>query len=214
MSIAERKEREKQQRRKDIIDTAEKKFFEKGFDGVSMDEIASDLELSKPTLYFYFKNKESLFLAVVMRGTLVAREIFMAAVEHETTGIAKVRGFFKRYFEFVEQNRDYYRLQMIFRTRRFINMLMTREIEGLEEQKNIALEVLNLLVDAIRLGQEDGTIRGDIDPLETAIFLSMACESAVQMTPDWELLLEMKNSTRDQYFKHSIDVLLHGIARG
>jgi AcrR family transcriptional regulator len=43
MSVAERKEREKQQRRNDIIDAAEKRFFEKGFDGVSMDEIARDL---------------------------------------------------------------------------------------------------------------------------------------------------------------------------
>ena len=58
MGIAERKEREKLQRRKDIIDAAEKVFFYRGFESATMDEIAEKVELSKGTLYLYFKSKE------------------------------------------------------------------------------------------------------------------------------------------------------------
>jgi len=43
VSIAERKEREKEQRRNDITNAAEKLFFSRGYDSVSMDEIATPL---------------------------------------------------------------------------------------------------------------------------------------------------------------------------
>ena len=212
MSVAERKEREKQQRRKDIVDAAEKKFFEKGFDGVSMDEIARELELSKPTLYLYFKNKETLFLAVVIRGTMLLRDMFRAAVEREPTGMGKCKAFARAFFEYAARYPDYYRLLMAARNRRFMSQVRSGEVDGGRDFGNLAMEMIMLLIDAIKLGQKDGTMRKDLDPAQTAIFLSMACEGAVQMTPEWEMLLQMNKVSIDRYYDHSIDVLLHGIA--
>ncbi|MDL1893205.1 helix-turn-helix transcriptional regulator, partial [Sphingobacteriales bacterium CHB3] len=51
MGIIERKEREKEQRREEIVTAAEKIFFEKGLAIATMDEIAEAAELSKGTLY-------------------------------------------------------------------------------------------------------------------------------------------------------------------
>ncbi|MCF8093026.1 MAG: TetR/AcrR family transcriptional regulator [Desulfotignum sp.] len=60
MGIHERKKREKQRRRRDIINAARKVFSAKGFNSATMEEIASEAELSPGTLYLYFKNKEEL----------------------------------------------------------------------------------------------------------------------------------------------------------
>jgi len=60
MGIHERKKREKQKRRKDIINAARKVFSIKGFNSATMEEIASEAELSPGTIYLYFKNKEEL----------------------------------------------------------------------------------------------------------------------------------------------------------
>ncbi|MCA1794396.1 MAG: TetR/AcrR family transcriptional regulator [Desulfotignum sp.] len=60
MGIYERKQREKQRRRKDIINAAQKIFSVKGFNSATMEEIASAAELSPGTIYLYFKNKEEL----------------------------------------------------------------------------------------------------------------------------------------------------------
>ena len=68
MGISERKIREKEQRRKEILDTAERLFFSHGYEDVSMDGIANNVELNKATLYLYFENKEALFAAIVLRG--------------------------------------------------------------------------------------------------------------------------------------------------
>ena len=60
MGILERKQREKEQRRKEIMDAARIVFSAKGFNRATMEEIATEAELSPGTLYLYFKNKEEL----------------------------------------------------------------------------------------------------------------------------------------------------------
>lgn len=60
MGIYERKQREKEQRRKEILTAARRVFSAKGFNSTTMEEIASQAELSPGTLYLYFKNKEEL----------------------------------------------------------------------------------------------------------------------------------------------------------
>ncbi|CCK80404.1 TetR/AcrR family transcriptional regulator [Desulfobacula toluolica] len=60
MGIYERKQREKEQRKIEIINAARTVFSNKGFNSATMEEIASQAELSPGTLYLYFKNKEEL----------------------------------------------------------------------------------------------------------------------------------------------------------
>ena len=60
MGIYERKQREKEQRKIGIVNAARKVFSHKGFNTATMEEIASEAELSPGTLYLYFKNKEEL----------------------------------------------------------------------------------------------------------------------------------------------------------
>jgi AcrR family transcriptional regulator len=75
MGIAERKDREKRQRRARIMNAAKKVFTDKGFGGATMEEIAQEAELSPATLYLYFNNKNDLFasLNLSMLRFLVAR---------------------------------------------------------------------------------------------------------------------------------------------
>ena len=68
MSTLSRRERERQQRRNDIIAAAEELFSEKGFKGTTMQEISERVELSKGTVYLYFKSKEELYLSVCIKG--------------------------------------------------------------------------------------------------------------------------------------------------
>ncbi|MDD9304306.1 MAG: TetR/AcrR family transcriptional regulator [Desulfobacter sp.] len=60
MGIYERKQREKERRRQEILVAAREVFSIKGFNSATMEEIASKAELSPGTLYLYFKNKEEL----------------------------------------------------------------------------------------------------------------------------------------------------------
>ncbi|EKF86688.1 TetR/AcrR family transcriptional regulator [Methanobacterium formicicum] len=119
MAIQDRREREKEQRRKDIFKAAEKLFLSRGYDDVSMNDIASAVELSKATLYLYFDNKEELFFAIVRRGNLILNSMIKKAVENAQTGIDKVSAFRMAHHEFNRDYPDYIRIYNYFQSGRF-----------------------------------------------------------------------------------------------
>jgi len=67
MGIQERKEREKERRRQQIIVAAKRVFSDKGFNKATMEDIAREAELSPGTLYLYFKNEEELYASLSLR---------------------------------------------------------------------------------------------------------------------------------------------------
>jgi AcrR family transcriptional regulator len=64
MGIQERKRREREQRRQQIVSAARKVFSNKGFTKTTMEDIAREAELSPGTLYLYFKNKDELYASL------------------------------------------------------------------------------------------------------------------------------------------------------
>lgn len=67
MGIQERKERERERRRQQIIVAAKRVFSDKGFTRSTMEDIAKEAELSPGTLYLYFKNKDELYASLSLR---------------------------------------------------------------------------------------------------------------------------------------------------
>lgn len=68
MGIPERKEREKRERKEQILEAARKLFQERGFLNVTMSDIAESAELSIGTLYLYFKNKDDIYAGLACLG--------------------------------------------------------------------------------------------------------------------------------------------------
>lgn len=67
MGIQERKERERDRRRQQIMIAAKRVFYRKGFAKVTMEDIAKEAELSPGTLYLYFKSKDELCASLSLR---------------------------------------------------------------------------------------------------------------------------------------------------
>jgi AcrR family transcriptional regulator len=67
VGIHERKEREREMRRQQIIVAAKRVCSEKGIKRSTMENIASEAELSQRTLYQYFKNKDELYASLSLR---------------------------------------------------------------------------------------------------------------------------------------------------
>ena len=65
MGVVERKEREREQRRSDILNAARTVFALSGLQGASMDKIAAQAELAKGTLYLYYRNRDEMLLALM-----------------------------------------------------------------------------------------------------------------------------------------------------
>ncbi len=68
MGIAERKEREKQEMKDQILQAAMDLFIEEGYEKASIRKIADRIEYSPATIYLYFKDKDEIFHAVHEKG--------------------------------------------------------------------------------------------------------------------------------------------------
>lgn len=110
MSLIARKELEKERRRNDILNAAEKLFFSKGYENVSLKDIAKEVKLGRSTLYLYFENKEELFFAVVLRGTRILNTMVKVETKKVETGFEKLAAFRNAYYEFSKEYSDYLRV--------------------------------------------------------------------------------------------------------
>jgi len=61
MGVQERRLREKEELRQEILDAARDLFVKEGYDAVSMRKIAEKIEYSPTTIYLHFKDKEEIF---------------------------------------------------------------------------------------------------------------------------------------------------------
>ena len=66
MGIKERRQKEKHRRIKEIQDAAKLVFFKRGYFNSTVEEIAELAEISKGTIYLYFKNKDELYVSLMI----------------------------------------------------------------------------------------------------------------------------------------------------
>jgi len=102
--IQERKKREKDQRIQSILSAAKKVFFSKGYQRTTMDEIAFEAEISKPTIYQYFRTKDELYSALMLPfleefGAYFERIENKLSSKRYTTGKTLVKDFFKAFLK-------------------------------------------------------------------------------------------------------------------
>lgn len=67
MGIKERKAREREMRRQQIMVAAKRVFTQRGYEKSTMEDIAREAELSPGTIYLYFKSKDELYASLCLR---------------------------------------------------------------------------------------------------------------------------------------------------
>jgi AcrR family transcriptional regulator len=76
-----------------ILSTANRLFIEQGYHGLSMRQISEALNVSKAALYYYFKDKEELYLAVLETYLDEMRIILDQILAESTSSTEKIRRF-------------------------------------------------------------------------------------------------------------------------
>ena len=203
MSLAKWKEREREQRQNDIIKAARKLFADKGFE-VSLNEVAKEVGLGKSTLYLYFKNKESLYFAVVSRGTQIWAEIVKKEVKKGNTGLEKLKLYGNANREFSNKYPDYFRL--LYSTtsiKKTFDMDKMNSSEEFQEVRELFKEIMSIGIDSIQKGINEGEIRPDVDPVEAAILLSVIYNGKENMG-DWAKEMLESRGIDEQKFSDDI----------
>ncbi|NLV27203.1 MAG: TetR/AcrR family transcriptional regulator [Methanomicrobiales archaeon] len=194
MGISERRQREKEKRRTEILDAAERLFFSRSYEAVVMDEIAREVELNKATIYLYFKNKEALYASIVLRGIKILKEKYTECMEKEVFGIVKVTLMGQAYYQFAQEYPDYLRMIHFYGSERF-----SKENPYTAEIGKGYGTCRLILQDAIQEGIEDGTIRSDLDPFLTSMYLMISFMNILSMEQKWKLVIEAEGFRFEQF---------------
>lgn len=93
-------------RKNEILDAAQKFFFEKGYEKTTIQDIIDSLHIAKGTFYHYFDSKVELLDALVERTTDQMNAQFSAAVESDQNAIQKFNSLFRAGAAYKRSNID------------------------------------------------------------------------------------------------------------
>jgi TetR/AcrR family transcriptional regulator len=205
MAISDRKKREKEQRRQSIIDAAEKLFFEKGYDNVSMNDIANEVELNRATIYLYFENKEALCFAVILRGVRILNEMVKSHVK-SAPYTQKINALGSAYNLFLKLYPQYVSVYSLFQSGKFdLSCLRRPAWDDAGEIIKLQKEMFDMLLSAIKTGRGSGTISQDVDPVYATILIISAIESMLNPSPILEK--EIKDMNFNKYNTFNVNFI-------
>jgi len=179
MGTAERKEREKEQRREAIIEAAEAVMEENGLDQFTMDEVAEKAEVSKGALYLHFKNKSALILAVCLKGSSLLNSKMSKILTKDCSGLEMIRMIGESYLQFVSEHRVYFNA--------FIHYENVQDREFLSNSsyakqcEESTREAMAFVTRALQIGMQDGSINSSYNPKELAIMIWASSRGIVQL---------------------------------
>lgn len=208
MGITERKEREKQQRREEIVSAAEKVFFSKGFDQSTMDDIADRAELSKGTLYLYFKSKEQLHMEVARKAIILLSSWTSVAAEKGTNALEKLRQMGRATIEFYRTYPDQMKSIIALTGMKSGTLgLSSEDVQG------ILFEVssVGMVKQLVEQGVKDELIRSDIPPLLIAHTLWMQVIGVIQFVSVEESLFDLLELAPKEVYESHFELVLNGI---
>lgn len=110
MGIQERKQRQRENLKSRILETARDIATKDGWDAVSMRRIAESIEYTAPVIYSHFKDKDDLLKELVGEGFRLLDEAAEKAREGEATAEGRLRAIAKAYWKFAFENPEYYQV--------------------------------------------------------------------------------------------------------
>ncbi len=108
MGVKERREREKQARREQILTAARELLHKKGINAASMNQIAKKAELGVATLYSYFKNKEELFITLQQEGLDLLKSHVSKAINTAKSPEEKLKQVALSFLDFSQKRKNYF----------------------------------------------------------------------------------------------------------
>lgn len=200
VSKLSRRQRERLQRRADILQAAEQVFAEKGYHAASIEEIAHTAEYASGTVYLYFKDKEALYIELFedkIRAMSLALQTEAARGKDPLDALQKL---IRARMDYFEQNRQFFSIY----AREGMNVFAKRDGRW---SKVAALyeEFLAMVARLIQSGQRRRVFRKG-RPREFALALS---GMMMQLTRDW--LQSQDNAPLSRRTRFVLDLFLQGV---
>lgn len=158
-----RREQERDNLRRAILDAAAGLFLEQGYDGLSMRQIAERIGYSATTIYRYYEDKDALLFAIVQEGFFRFGEQLEEAAQSSADPRERLAALGHAYIDFGLKNPAYYRLMFM---QRFDFLFQRRT-----EQQAPMIDSFGVLRQAVEQAMRAGVLRlGDPETTSAVIW--------------------------------------------
>ena len=155
--------------KRNILEVATREFARKGYGGARVDAIAARTRTSKRMIYYYFGDKEGLYLAVLEEAYSSIRRT-EATLDLERLPPEKALSTLVAFtFDYQNAHPEFVRLVMNENILDGIHMARSKTIGRLN---NVVIDALK---DLLARGRRAGVFRRDLDPLEVHMTISALC---------------------------------------
>jgi AcrR family transcriptional regulator len=216
-----RREEEKNQRRESILAESRKLFANQGLEHTTMNQIANATRLSRALIYFYFQDRDHIYISVVEKALQNMLSIFKTAAQTKESGIDKVTAIGESYIDFAVSNPDYFSAVLRFQTYPLKNLTQQddknkKKGETLHSISSISDKINKTIAEQISIGISDNTISNSItNPIETALFLWSTTSGLIQtFESKGETFQSNYQISRDQFYHHGISMLKKSLSPG
>ena len=206
MGLKERRAREKEERKKQILDAARSLLFAEGLLATSINKIAKLAELGMGTLYFYFKSKEEIFAALQQEGIALLYGEIKGVLKGEGSSELRLRAIARVYLDFSRDKKDYFDIINYFLASPKVVFAPSLK-EQIDEQGN---KVISLIIETVNKGIFDGMFK-EVDSRRFALLFWAALHGLVQFEKLKTTILAGEDY--QELLVYSVDYLIDGLKR-
>ncbi|MGH7856827.1 MAG: TetR/AcrR family transcriptional regulator [Candidatus Binatia bacterium] len=212
MGVAERRRREKEDRRRLIMEAAARVFMRCGYAAVNTNLIADEAEVAVGTFYLYFHNKEEVLLDILKEGTARLYGVIREAAEGHEDPVEALQAIGAAYVGYAQQNPEFYDVQQYFQHGAFVRTLAPDVYQAwLPEIRHVAREALRMIEEQIRRGKKAGLLEPTLVPREVAVLAWSTMSGALQIAANPELR-EISEMNPEQIVGAALRSILSGMA--
>ena len=202
MGVAERRERDRQALRADILAAARDLFVEQGYESVSMRKIADRIDYSPTAIYLHFKDKSDLLRSICDETFLKLSQVLETLTERMESGKCdEIEGLKKglhAYVEFGLSHPNHYRLTFL-----------TFHDYADAEEMSMGLQAFSHLTRGVQACMSAGRLRGKhVEEISQALWAGVHGVTA--------LLIQLPGFpfvARKKLIKRVIDSMVEGLSR-
>jgi TetR/AcrR family transcriptional regulator len=197
MSVLSRREREKLARRKSILQAARELFYLHGYQASTIDKIAEKAELSKGTIYSYFESKDELYVSAIIEAFLELEKALIVTANQDLPIEEKLKAL---YFTFVDHclvHKEQLRLGLYFYTNTARKTIPRHLLDEIDDH---TWKALDICVQAIQEGKDQGVLREDVNPTELSIICWRTAVGLLEMA-----MVEEDNEEDEKMYRNLFD---------
>src|SRR6056297_605549 len=209
MGISERRQREREERRRVIIEAAKKVFLEKGIEHATMKDVAAEAELSKAALYLYFKNREELTFELLHISFSKIKQVIQTSAARSDDGFHKLQAIGDAFMRFYREEPEYIYFSLIIER---YSYSIANNLPAAKECLELIHEIQNIIEQLLSQGVQDGSIRQDIDVEKTAVvFIHVSTSFMQRVSTMQETLAKDERYESNELIEHMFTIFLYSL---